>query len=258
MTKNIFREKILSHQPLCGTHIQLPVAEHGEIMGLAGFDYIWIDNEHSPIPPNILLQCINLVKMSGTAAIVRVPVNDYNATKKVLEMGPDGIVFPMINTKALAEDAVASTLYPPYGTRGFGPMRAVRYGLDDTLDYINEGCFELARLAQLETVEAVENLDDILTVDHLDGFIIGPMDLAASVGELGKAEKPVTMELIETIGNKLSAAGKSFGVSIGGVSDEMLKFYVDLGATLISTGVDFGYLLDSAIATRQRLRRIYD
>ncbi|MGM9684239.1 MAG: HpcH/HpaI aldolase/citrate lyase family protein, partial [Eubacteriales bacterium] len=116
MDKNLLKEKLKNRAQINGTHLSMPVPEHAEIMGLAGFDFIWIDTEHAPIEGRVLLECINLVKMTGTASVIRVPVNDYNRTKKVLEMGPDGIIFPMISTKEQAEAAVRSTLYPPFGT----------------------------------------------------------------------------------------------------------------------------------------------
>lgn len=253
MKKNIFKQRLQARELLCGTHLQLPVPEHADIIALAGFDYIWIDTEHSPIDDRTLLHCVELVKMHGTATMVRVPVNDYNRTKKVLEIWPDAIVFPMINTKEQAETAVRSTLYPPYGNRGFGPMRAVSYGNEDVNEYIEKGVFELARLVQVETSEAVANLDEILTVPYIDGFIIGPCDLAASVGELGKIEQPKTQALIRKAAECITAAGKSFGVSIGDASPEFLDFYLGLGANLISSGVDYGYLLNGAKEMQKRL-----
>ncbi|MGM9682619.1 MAG: HpcH/HpaI aldolase/citrate lyase family protein [Eubacteriales bacterium] len=253
MIKNILKQKLINREPINGTHISMPVASHGEILGLAGFDFVWIDTEHAPMDDPTLLECINLTKMSGSSTVVRVPVDDYNKTKKVVEMGPDGIVFPMINTKELAQKAIASTLYPPYGNRGFGPMRAVRYGIDDVNEYINKGVFEMARLVQVETEEAVRNLEEILTVPYIDGFIIGPCDLAGSVGELGKKDQPKTRELIRHVGEVLSGAEKSFGVSIGNADEETLDFYLGIGANIISTGVDYGYLLNTAISTRERL-----
>ncbi|MBQ8140791.1 MAG: aldolase [Clostridia bacterium] len=258
MRKNILKEKLEKREPINGTHISLPVPSHGEMLGLAGFDWVWIDTEHAPIDHKTLLECINGVAMTGTSAVVRVPVNDYNATKKVIEMGPDGIIFPMINNKKLAEEAIQSTLYPPYGTRGFGPMRAVRYGCDDVNEYIREGVFNMARLVQIETEEAVRNLDEILEVPYIDGFIIGPCDLSASVGELGKSEQPKTNALIDIVGEKLSARGKSFGVSIGNATEEFIRRYVGIGANIISTGTDYDYLVKGAIAMRTHLQTVRD
>lgn len=259
MQTNIFKQKLLERARMIGTHIQLPVPEHAEIMGLAGFDYIWVDTEHSPIDERTLLHCVNLIKMRGlSSVIVRVPVNDFNRTKKVLEIWPDGIVFPMINTKEQALEAVRSTLYPPFGTRGFGPMRAVEYGNQDVGEYIEKGVFDLARLMQVETEEAVANLPEILTVPDIDGFIIGPCDLAASVGELGKWEQPRTMALIRRTAELLRSAGKSFGVSIGDASPELSDFYFGIGANLISSGVDYGYLLGGAKEMKDRLDRARD
>lgn len=254
METKTFQQKLREGERLSGTHLQMAVPEHAEIFALAGFDYVWIDTEHSPIDDRTLLQCINLVRTRGTAAIVRVPVHDYNRTKRVIEMGPDGIVFPMINTRALAEDAIRSTLYPPYGTRGFGPMRAVEYGNLEARDYVEHGVFGMARILQVETEEAVRNLKEILQVPYIDGFVIGPCDLAASVGELCKEEQPKTNALIRKAAEILREAGKPFGVSFGEISDETLDFYLKIGATFASSGVDYGYLLHGAKETRIRLK----
>lgn len=248
-----FQEKLREGDLLKGTHIQMPVPEHAEIFALAGFDYIWIDTEHSPIDDRTLLQCINLVRTRGSAAVVRVPVHDYNRTKRVIEMAPDGVVFPMINTRELAEDAIRSTLYPPLGTRGFGPMRAVEYGNLDAREYVEKGVFKMARILQVETEEAVKNLREILKVPYVDGFVIGPCDLAASVGELCKEHQPITERLIRETAEILRECGKPFGVSFGEISDEMMDTYLKLGVTFVSSGVDFGYLLQGAKETRKRL-----
>lgn len=257
MQPNLFKQQLQERALLCGTHIQLPVPEHADIIALAGFDYIWIDTEHSPIDERTLLHCIELVKMHGAATLVRVPVHDYNRTKKVLEIWPDGIVFPMINTRTQAEEAVRSTLYPPFGNRGFGPMRAVAYGNEDVNEYIRSGVFDLARLMQVESEEAVYHLPEILGVPYIDGFIIGPCDLAASVGELGREDQPKTKKLIEKTAATLREAGKSFGVSIGEASEALMAYYLGLGANLISSGVDYGYLLNGAKAMRSRFASVF-
>ncbi|MGM9682262.1 MAG: aldolase/citrate lyase family protein, partial [Eubacteriales bacterium] len=122
----------------------------------------------------------------------------------------------------------------------------VRYGNEDINEYIRYGVFDMARFVQIETAEAVRNLRDIMSVEYIDGFIIGPCDLSASVGELGQDEQPLTVSLIEQICNTLASAGRSFGVSLGDPPDKLLDFYLNLGANIISAGADFSYLLDGA------------
>jgi len=255
MAKNILKEKLEQRAPINGMHLSLPIWEMGEIVSPLGYDFIWIDTEHSAMDLRTLNTCLNAVKMYGTSTFVRVPMDDYNATKRVLEMGPDAILFPMVNTKEIAERVIASTLYPPYGTRGCGPLRAIRYGFDDANEYFTKGNFDMARLIQIETEQAVSNLDEILEVPYIDGYIIGPCDLSASVGELGQAEQPKTVELIKYVCKKLTERGKSFGFSHSNAPAELMKFYLENGANIVSSGVDFDYVLRGAIEMRDRINK---
>ncbi len=241
-----FREKLNAKKTLIGTHLQMPVPEHAELLAMAGFDYIWMDAEHGPFDDRTLLLCISLAQAMGTAAVVRVPMNDYNATKRILEMGPDGIIFPVVNTREQAETLILSTFYPPLGNRGFGPMRAVEYGERDVREYVERGVFEMARFVQIESEEAVRNLKELLKVPYIDGFIVGPNDLSASVGELCRESQPKTTALIREIGEILREKDRLLGVSTGDSSAENLTFWKNIGCRMISAGMDHGFLLNGA------------
>lgn len=256
MIKNTLKEKLINREPVNGMHISIPAPELGEIVSPLGYDFIWIDTEHSAIDMRTLNQMLNNVKLYGSSTFVRVPVDDYNITKKVLEMGPDAILFPMVNTKDQAERVIKSTLYPPYGTRGCGPMRAVRYGFDDANEYFIRGSFEMARLVQIETEEAVNNLDEILVVPYIDGFVFGYCDLSASTGELGQTVQPQTYKLIEHACKKLTEKGKSFGFSHSNAPEEIIRFYLKNGANIVSSGVDYDYVLQGAINMRDRINKV--
>ena len=123
------------------------------------YDFIWIDTEHSAVDYHILLQHIIAAKSAGVNSLVRIPWNDPILAKRVLEMGPSGLIFPVVSSAEELDKAMKSTLYPPHGKRGFGPVRAVRYGLDDADEYIAAGSLEMVRCVQIETAEAVSNLE---------------------------------------------------------------------------------------------------
>ena len=119
-------------------HITLSDPAMTELCAKLGYDFLWIESEHSPMDYQNVLMNLIASSSGGTPAIVRIPWNDAVLAKKVLELGPDGIIFPMVCTKKEADDAMASTLYPPLGNRGYGPQRAVFYGLDDSVEYVKK------------------------------------------------------------------------------------------------------------------------
>ena len=154
------KEKIKNGKSICGTLVNIPAISIAEMMGYFDYDYLWIDLEHSAIT---LDQCYAMLvgaKSVGRQAIVRVPQNDLTYTKKVLEMGPDGIIFPMVHSAKEAQELLSYTLYPPYGTRGCGPQRAVRYGMDDEIAYFKSGPMDLCRFMQIECKSFVDELED--------------------------------------------------------------------------------------------------
>lgn len=112
------KEKIINGKSICGTLVNIPAMSIVEMMGYFDYDYLWIDAEHSVTTTDQCYQMLVAAKSVGRQAIVRVPQNDLTFTKKVLEMGPDGIIFPMVHSAKEAEELLSYTLYPPYGKRG--------------------------------------------------------------------------------------------------------------------------------------------
>ena len=234
------------HENLVGSHISMTDSIVSEVMGCIGFDFIWIDSEHSENNYTSLRNHITAVNAGGTAAIVRVARNDYNHMKRILEMGPQGIVVPMVNTAEEAENAMKYCTYPPYGVRGFGPLRAVNYGLNDMDDYIANGDKAFTRFIQIETDTAVKSLPEMIKNPYIDGYIFGPCDLSGSIGELGKIYGENTQRYIKEAIAILKKAGKPIGVSLGTTDPKQIAFWHDLGINIISTGTDYDYILQNA------------
>jgi 4-hydroxy-2-oxoheptanedioate aldolase len=253
---NILKEKIKKKMRICGTHVHLSDPSICEIMGNVGFDYIWIDMEHTYIDYKTLFVHLNAAKAAGVPAVVRVPQDDLTATKKVLEMGVDGIIFPMIKNAEQANRLIGYTLYPPVGTRGFGPMRAIRYGLDDVNEYIHHSSLDICRFIQIENIEAVDHLPEIIQNTYIDGYIFGPYDLSGSVGELGNITGEKTINLIKKSIEILEPTGKAIGLSTGDTDIRMLKFWNDMGIHMISAGIDYGYILSGSMETLRKLREV--
>ena len=240
------KKKLRNCEFVVGTHTQLTDISITELFGYVGFDFVWIDSEHSANDYYILGNHIIAAKAGGTNSLARIPWNDPVMAKKVLEMGPTGIIFPVVNTPEELDKAMKSTLYPPLGNRGFGPIRAVKYGLDDANEYIKEKSLDMVRCVQLESYIAVDNLEEMAKNPYVDCFIFGPCDLSGSIGELNQVFGKNTQDLIKRAITILKKAGKSIGVSTGSQDPAVLKAWYDLGINFISAGADFMYIANGA------------
>ncbi len=207
-----------------------------EIMAREGFDFLAIDLEHAPTDLAILLELVRALDGTGVQPFVRAPWNDFVAIKRILDTGVSGIVVPYVNTRAEAEAAVKACKYPPEGIRGMsGSPRAAGYGRNP-MEYLQRANAEIMVITQVETAIAVENIDEILTVDDLDGVFIGPMDLATSMGHFGDAGQPEVQEAITTVEQKALAADKVLGTVAGTWEQAQAKY--DKGYQMIMVMAD--------------------
>lgn len=253
----MLKEKINKREKTIGMYVHLSDVSISKIAGMAGYDFIWVDNEHSYMTSETLLNHIMALRTAGTPIVVRVPQDDLTATKHVLEMGVDGIIFPMVKSAEEAEQLIASTLYPPLGTRGFGPMNANGYGYRDAMEYRNESDRNLCRFIQIEHKSAIENLPEIIKNPYIDGYIFGPNDLSGSYGMLGDVfSDKITGIIRETI-QFLHQNGKYAGIASGGYSEEILRHWSSLGADMLTGGADFDFIRDCAIENRRTLERVH-
>jgi 2-keto-3-deoxy-L-rhamnonate aldolase RhmA len=230
-------------RPAFGTHCSNEDIGFYEMCGPLGYDYVWIDNEHAGITMPTVRNGIVGTNAGGCAAFVRVRCNDPALVKPVLENGPDGIIFPMINNAGEAERAVKSCLYPPAGNRGFGPLRAINYGIDEQMSirqYAELANRDIMKIIQAEHFQCVENLNTICEVPGIDLVICGPMDLSASVGKIGEFDDPEVVDLMKKIMTSCKAAKKPFGLSIGYDLD-LVKFWIEGGASFVSMGTPYDY-----------------
>ena len=251
------REKIKNGQKIIGMHINFNDVAVGRIAGLAGYDFVWLDLEHGNMNFDTVLANIVAIQAGGTAVIVRVPQDDLTYTKKVLEMGPDGIIFPMIRSAKQANEAISWTLYPPYGTRGFGPQNAVKYGFDSAQEYVDDTLNNVCRFIQIEHIDAINDLDEIMKNQFIDGYIYGPNDLSGSINMLGHVFTPEVTKLIKDTTEKLHANGKYVGLSTGDTSDSTLKHWSSMGVDMLSAGADFGWLQQCAYENRVNMEKIH-
>ena len=183
--KMSLKEKINNRQFTLGSWITLGHSSIAEIMAQAGFDWLTIDMEHSAITLSEAQNLIQVIELSGVTPLVRVGENNPYLIKRVMDAGAHGVIVPMVNSADDAQKAVKSVKYPPYGFRGVGLARAQKYGAG--FENYKKWCEkESIVIVQIEHIDAVNNIESILSVEGVDGFIIGPYDLSGSMGKPGE------------------------------------------------------------------------
>jgi len=187
--KQTLKERLLNLETLIGTVVTIGAPEVTDILSRLGFDFLWIDAEHGPLS---LAQAQMLVQAAGERChtIIRVPGQEEAWIKKTLDIGCEGILVPHVNTAEQARRIVELCLYPPTGTRSLGAARAQGYGLDlpQGIRRANE---HTAIILQAEHIDAVENIEAILSVEGITAVLIGPYDLSGSLGIPGQVDDPV-------------------------------------------------------------------
>ena len=250
------QEKVRKRLPICGTHVNLTDPIVTEIFGSLGYDFIWVDMEHTVLSCEHVYYHLLAARSAGTPMFVRVPVDDLTVTKKVLEMGVDGIIFPMVKNAEHAKELLANTLYPPYGTRGCGPKGAVKYGMSSEKEYYGKGHLEMCRFVQIEQASAAAEADEIAAIPYLDGCVLGMHDLSGSIHRLGDVFCEENLKLANDSIAAFQKAGKTVGVSTFATDAETLARYSSMGINMISTGADYDYVLKKGMETLETLRRV--
>src|SRR5574340_174113 len=192
------KDKLRKKQLSIGSWMSLGDPAIAEIMAKAGFDWLVIDMEHSAISINQCQKLIRIVDLCGLSPLVRIGENNPLLIKRAMDAGAHGIIVPMVNSRKDAEKAVSAVKYPPRGTRGVGLSRAQGYGtsFNKYKKWLEE---ESIIIAQIEHIQAVENLEDIAAVEGIDAFIVGPYDLSGSLGIPGNFEDKKMCKALEKI-----------------------------------------------------------
>ncbi len=236
---NPFKAALAERSPQIGLWLGLANPVSAELCAHAGFDWLLVDGEHAPNDiPNILAQVQAIGSRSHV--IVRPPIGQTHLIKQILDLGVQTILVPMIETAAQAAEMARAMLYPPQGVRGVGAALARASAYGTTPDYLISANAQTCLLLQIESVAGLAALDEIAATDGVDGVFIGPSDLAADMGLLGKAGAPQVQAVVETALIRIQAAGKAAGIL---TADRALaRRYLDLGATFVAVGTDVGLL----------------
>lgn len=233
---NVLKQKLKDGKKTAGAWAQLASSVSAEIMSSAGFDWLILDMEHGPSDIQALITQFQAMKGTDTVPIVRSPWNDFVTIKRILDAGAYGLLIPYVNTKEEAEAAVKACKYPPDGIRGIaGSTRAARFG-QNSMDYFANANKEILVITQVETRDAVNNIDEIVEVDGIDGIFIGPMDLATSMGSLYNPNVDEVQEAITTVLEKVSKTDKFLGTI--SLSWDQAKGLYDRGFQMVSLMAD--------------------
>jgi len=247
------KSKLKNNELTIGSWIMMGNPMSVEVMALAGFEWLVVDVEHTSIDLETVQSLITTIQACNIKALVRVSKNEEVIIKKVLDMGADGIIVPMVSSKEDAIQAVNYAKYPPQGERGVGLYRATKYGtkFEEYKKWVEE---ELVIIAQIEHIDAVNNIDEILKVEGIDGTIIGPYDLSGSMGYPGDFERDDVKSAVETVLKKCKEYNIPSGFHVVDTNADKLKIKIDQGCTFLAYGIDYFFMRDAAVSGMKKLK----
>ncbi|MEZ5356145.1 MAG: aldolase/citrate lyase family protein [Bryobacteraceae bacterium] len=225
---------------------------NAELVGQSGYDFVIIDLEHGMGSERDILGQMHALSATGTAGLVRVESHDRQRVHRILDLGAHGIMFPRVDTAQQARDCVAAMRYPPRGVRGVATLvRASGYGKDFD-GYRDSSEAELLTILQIETAEAVRNVEQIAAVEGAGVLFVGPFDLSTSLGVFRQYDHPVFVEAVEKTIAAAKRHGRPLGILLPSPAD--LGRYHDLGFRLITCGADTSMLQSAAREMARVLR----
>ncbi|MGV8935931.1 MAG: aldolase/citrate lyase family protein [Allorhizobium sp.] len=236
VTKNHFKAAIAAGRPQIGLWLDMAEPLSAEIAGGAGFDWLLIDGEHGPNDLRSIIAQLQALSGSNAEAIVRAPIGETWIIKQLLDAGARSLLIPMVDSAEQARALVKAVRYPPRGVRGVGAAVARASAFGAIADYTETAEAEICLLVQAESRAAIADLANIAAVEGIDGVFIGPADLAADLGYIGRMDAPEVQEVIEKAIATIIAAGKAAGIL---TFDETLnRRYLALGASFVAVGAD--------------------
>ncbi|MDP2298127.1 MAG: aldolase/citrate lyase family protein [Pseudolabrys sp.] len=251
MKRNAFKHDLAAGKLQIGLWSSLCSNIAAEIISDSGFDWLLLDTEHSPNEIPDLLSQLQAVELGTATPIVRPAWNDTVLIKRILDIGAQTILVPYVQNAEEARRAVEATRYPPHGVRGVSvAARASRYGR--TPGYLAKANDEICVLVQVETGQALDQIEAIAAVKGVDGVFIGPSDLAASLGHVGNPQHADVQAAIKDAVTRLKAVGKPAGMLTG--NEEEARRYIDWGYLFVAVGADVGLLAKNADALCKRFK----
>jgi len=225
-----------------------------EIMAQAGFEWLVVDMEHSPLNQSQCQEMIRTIDLCGLAPLVRVAANDSLFIKQAMDAGAQGVIVPMVKCADDVRRAHDSMYYPPKGKRGVGLARAQGYGLAFE-EYVTKHQNESVLIILIEHIDVVDRIDEVFAVEGIDGYMIGPYDLSASMGMPGQFDNPEVLDIMEKI--RIAARKHNIASGIHVVSsdpNDVVSKMSDM-YSFVAYGIDFLFLGDSCRNGMKKVRQ---
>lgn len=251
--KNKFKEGLTSGKVQIGCWAGFADTYATEMLATAGFDWLLLDGEHAPNDMRTMLAQLQVLAGFDVSPVVRLPVGNEVLIKQALDLGVQTLLIPMVETAQQARAHVASTRYPPHGRRGVGAALARASLYSQIPNYVTTANDEVCLLLQVENRAGLEALDEILTIEGVDGVFIGPADLSADMGYPGQAAHPEMQKLIKQTLLKIKASGKAAGIL--SLDDVKSQEYIDMGVEFTAVGIDVVSFVQSLRALADKFRQ---
>ncbi len=238
---NKVKKMLKAGKSVIGTFVKLTDPSTVELISNAGFDAIVIDNEHTAMSTETMVNLIRMADATGIVPIVRVRENNRSQILQALDAGAFGVMVPETSTRREVELVVERTKYAPLGNRGYSAsQRSANYSNMNPKEYAELSNAETMVVVYCETLDAINNLDEMLTVDGVDVVFVGPFDLTQALGVIGEPNHPKVLEAIDMVVKKVRAAGKAAGI-IAADADKA-KQLIDKGFQLVILGSDQAFI----------------
>lgn len=254
--KNHVREKMLSGEKTVGTFFELGSATAAECIGLAGLDYLIIDQEHGPFNPQTTLTYVQAAKLYGVTPFARAQEISRPAILKLLDAGVMGLIIPCVRTRAELEEIVEYGKYAPLGRRGVASAAGTSFWYGEEAQHGMEQYFEISNretllIPQCETVECLEHIEEFAGIDGIDGFFVGPYDLSTAMNKPGQFDDPEVIAAIDRVRKACRAAHKFSFIYAG--TEEKAREHLEKGFDSVAFNLDAIMLTESYRAAKGRI-----
>ena len=254
MRKNKLKQMFKEGKPIINGWLQIPSSFSAEVMANQGWDSCTIDMQHGVVDYPDALNMLQAISTTNATPLARVNWNEPGQIMKILDAGCYGVICPMVSNRKEAENFVKACLYPPKGYRSFGPIRGLIYGGSDYGKYAND---ELLKFAMIETKEALDNLDNIMSTPGLNGIYIGPADLSLAIGEEPGFDKPEGDKVYNTILKILEHAKKNNIIAgIHNQKPEYAEKMIKKGFQFVTIGSDQRFMSAGAKQVMSKFKKI--
>lgn len=249
--ENRVKQLLQRGESAVGHWLTMPSPAVAELMSGVGMDWLLVDTEHGAADWETVEDMIRAMKGTDVVPLVRVGGNDPALIKKALDRGAFGVIIPLVSTPEQAKAAVAACKYPPEGIRGVAGTRVNRYGAD-LAEYFAAWNRQALVIVQIETTEAVTNVDAIAAIPGVDVLFVGPNDLSAGLGHFRQFERPEYTRAVDQILRAARAHGRAAGIMTGGADETLAR--IDQGFRFVAVGSDARLLAGAAAAAYEKIR----